>query len=430
MRATSTNTSEEVEAFVRGENSTLAIDAHTIFELDDFRPTNSSWYDEDRLTITGGRGAGLTLRNLSVDNDTRAYLGLYSHVSIRFEDTRVPGCFFTLFDEYLTDDEYYQHDRRAILGEISVHNCTDGWFWLDLGQYAVNITDSNGTGGVNLFSSGNSTVRMENVTNSFSYSYASGRVFSYTLRDCGFWGYESSSIILKTADIYDISITNCTFDGAVLGLEAESPHQGHTGLEVSGCHFSGNGSMFYMLWDTYHRDDWGPNPTNFPYHYGTVSGNTFSGNRTGVMLHHALYNGTFVDNTLEEGARAWAWYWTDISPEPERNVGNEHEVHIFPLPGLLTEFPEPFDVYQRDENYYYEVTDQLGGPIEHPQLRVAIHWYTHWGHELVLSDVVSVDLARDSTIITYPVWSDLQGLLPMYIEDWPWRIEGYEGSRW
>jgi hypothetical protein len=422
MRATPSSTSEEIETFVRGENSTLAIDADTIFELDEFQPVNSTWYGGPRFFMTGGRGAGLTLSNLSFDNGSRIDVGLYSHLDIRFVDTAVPRCNFLLVNDHLTYNELLENDHQSILGEFTVQNCTGEGFMLDIGQYSINVTDSNGPVNIQLFASANTTVFMENVTNPILYSWAYGPIWSYTIKDCEFYGWNSSGLSLNTDLIKDISITNTTFNGATLGLEATSPLQGRMGLDISGCRFIGNNSLFYMLWNTYRRDDWGSHPSQYPIHDGTVSGNTFSGNGTTVVLHHALFNDTFIDNTLADGVKAWAWYWTEAIHEPDTGDNNDHEHHVFEDPRLRTEFPEPFRESLRDENYFYDVTDQMGGPIEHPRLKTAIFWNPYWGYGMLLSDIVYVDLARDWSTVIYQVWPDIQDLLPTVIDDWPWDL--------
>jgi hypothetical protein len=421
MRASTTNTSTEIERFVRGEGVVLAIDANTTFELRDFQPVNGTWYDTPTFFITGGRGSGLRFSNLTSETDLIVSIGLFSHVDLSFIDTMMPWLWIVLIDDYLTNDELMENDRRAILGEISVRNCTLHRIQMDVGQYSMNITDSNGTSGVTLFSRANSTVFMENVTGHYWTGWASGPVWSYTIKDCHFWGHNSSGLRLNIDDIGKISITNTTFNGASLGFEADNPYIGHWELDVSDCWFIGENALLYMLWNTYSRNDWGEIPSQYPLPQGTVSGNTFSGNGTAVVIHPALYERTFVNNTLDNGVRAWAWYWTTVYPEPETFVHNDYELIVLEPSDLLTEFPEPFKIYMRDENYYYDVTEQVGGIIEHPKLQMAIYWYNAWGYGYILTAVIDVDLSRDPIDITYPVWPDIQDLLPAVIDDWPWN---------
>jgi hypothetical protein len=186
-----------------------------------------------------------------------------------------------------------------------------------------------------------------------------------------------------------------------------------------------------MLWDDRHRSSWNRAPASFPIPLGSISGNTFSGDGTTVVLHHALYENTFDDNIIEDGARVWAWYWTKIKPNPDISYYNDDTLIILEDHDLLTEFPVPNGPTSREVNYFSEVTEDLGRPLEPPMVRVVIRWYTESGHRLMVTDFLQADLSMDTNVLTYNIWPDIQGVLNLYIEDWPWEeLVDWEGGQW
>ena len=90
----------------------------------------------------------------------------------------------------------------------------------------------------------------------------------------------------------------------------------------------------------------------------------------------------------------------------------------------------PNGPYQSDENYFFEVTEDLDRYLEPPPVHVVIQWRTAWGYRLMVADFAHVDLTKDVNVLIYPVWPDLQGVLAFYIEDWPWDLGKWEGGRW
>jgi hypothetical protein len=429
MRAAPSNTSEEIEQFIRIEDAVLAIDSDTTFELDDLHPANGSWYDTS-LYLTGGKGAGLIFRNLTFDPEVVVRMAYFSQVDLHFVDTEIPAFQLSLANQYLTYDELIELDIHGQAGEITIENCTTNWMWLELWQHALRVSDTDGGGGIDVISAGNSTVSFHNVSDGFSDTFASGNIWSYTVTDSHFWGYNSSGFHFYADQIRTIQFSNCTFEDASLFIQVGSAYRGYWVLNVTGCDFSGTGSYFAMLWNTYRRDNWGDSPAAYPIPYGSVTGNTFSGDDTSIVLHHALYGSTFVNNTIHEGVRAWAWYWTKIELRLDLTTRNDHEYVVLEDPRFLTELRLLDNIELRNVNYFYEVTEDLGGPIVPPPLNVVARWYTAWGYELIVVDFVQADLRKDVNMLAYQVWPDPQEFLSLYIEDWPWGLEGWDGGNW
>ena len=429
LRAAATSTPEEVMEFLEGEDVVLAIDAGTTIELDGLQPANGS-LEIPSFRLTGGEDAGLTFRNLTYEPDFYMEIIYYHHVDLQFVDTEIPEMYFSHNYLYNTYPEVIEIDPEAILGEISLVNCTTYGIHLNLWQYALTVSDTECDGYISVSASVNSTVSFHNLTTQAFSAYAYGPIWSYTVTDSHFWGLNSSGFDIHAEDIRTLRFSNCTFEATSLHIEVDRPYKGPWELDVTDCEFSGNNSTFSMLWNTRRRHQWHETPASYPIPSGSISGNTFSGRGTAVVLHNALYGNTFVDNTIEDGARAWAWYWTKIEPRPETPISNNNETIILADHGLLTEFPVPNNLYLRDENYFFEVTEYLGGDLEPPPLRVVIQWRTARGNRLMVVDFAQVDLRNDVNVLIYPVWSDLQGVLPLYIEDWPWELDDWEGGRW
>ncbi|UCC92722.1 MAG: hypothetical protein JSW25_08670, partial [Thermoplasmata archaeon] len=432
MRAAPENTSEEIVEFLKEPGVVLAVEAGTTFVLDDLQPTNSSlYYDLPSFNLTGGEGSGLTFRGFDNESALFMHIVLFSHVNLSFVDTQVPAMYLAMGSYYLTYQEQGEVDPEAIMGEITFSNCTTRWMWLDIWQYSLSVSECTVAGEMAYFCAGNGSVSISNVTGVYTSCYASGPIWSYTVTDSHFTGYNASGFYIHADEIRTLRFSNCTFVDASLHIDVEGPYKGPWELDVTGCEFTGNGSFLSMLWSTYHRSNWGESPASYPIPFGSVSGNTFSGTDTVVVLHHALYRTTLGDNTFADGAKAWAWYWTKINPHPEISTSNEYTLIVLDDPDLPTEFPVRNNLHLRDENYFYEVTGDLGGDIEPPPLRVVVQWRTERGYRLMTTDFVDVDLQRDVNTFTYTIWPDLQGVLALHIEDWPWeKLERWEGGRW
>ncbi|MCK5253496.1 MAG: hypothetical protein KAQ96_11115, partial [Thermoplasmata archaeon] len=94
------------------------------------------------------------------------------------------------------------------------------------------------------------------------------------------------------------------------------------------------------------------------------------------------------------------------------------------------EFPFEDYYYKLEESYFLDVTDDPRSAIDPAPLDVVITWRPPYGYPTSIADYGQIQLNVNRNVLTYRIWPDLQGLLPFYIDDWPWELDDWKGGRW
>jgi len=430
MRAINGSPPEDVEDFLSEKGVVLAVDEGAAFELEDLRLVNTTFV-VPTFYLTGGAGAALTFRNNTFEPHLLLIIAMFDHVDLHFVDTEIPSLYQTFYDYYYWDQDFIADDPEEIVGEITIRNCTKGWIHLNLYRTSLEVSDTSGPGGISLFAVDNATVSLHNVTDDDWNAYASGAIWSYTITDCHLSSTYGNGLELRADLINSIRVVDCVIDGSYIDISLQDPSKPPWDLEISGCEFTGSDSYLTVLWPIPRDSGWERSSASFPVPRGEISGNTFSGSGTRVVLHHALYGTTFGENTLSDDVRLWAWYWTIVEAHPEMPLANEYDVLFLDHPDLARDAPFPVEEETNAERYfYYDVTELWDRPFEPPRPTAVIVWYTIGSYQRMVTDFVAVDLTQDLNYYEYRIWSDPQGLLAFYIEDWPWDLEDYRGGRW
>ncbi|NOQ54134.1 MAG: hypothetical protein GQ558_05980 [Thermoplasmata archaeon] len=197
----------------------------------------------------------------------------------------------------------------------------DGW------EFTMEVSDSNFG---SLSYSGSSRVRLSNVTthDHLRIEQSSDKGLEVTHCSIGGWGGRIQKLSA------DVSIWDCVVStevGGGLVVEVESggslkiigcrflnshlaiyrpaeTFDRETEVQVTDCEFLGDGAILYVGFNLQRMTTFDVDPDFVPPIVGTIEGNLFDGEGAGVVLYHGLFEGLYHDNTLENGARAHAYY--------------------------------------------------------------------------------------------------------------------------
>ncbi|MCJ2541258.1 MAG: hypothetical protein LN414_08320, partial [Candidatus Thermoplasmatota archaeon] len=229
-----------------------------------------------------------------------------------------------------------------------------------------------------------------------------------------------------------ILFRNCSFNGMTLAFDQPRWASLETNVSVVDCSFEGHGGYLTFLFSSDTQYDWEYSSATFPVPTGGFVNNTFSGEGSGVVLHHDLFESFLVGSSFSEGAIAWAWYAPlNVAASAEPVDGGNPEVVVLNDASYHVEFPFIEYEYNMEEGYYRDVTGHLISALDPAPLDVVILWRTPYGNTRMIADYGQIQLDVNRNVLTYRVWPDIQGLLQFYIDDWPWDdMENWEGSRW
>ncbi len=429
MRATEYNTSEEVREFLGSNYVYLLMDEGTSFDLDGLEPFNLT-AQEHSITISAMNHTSLTLRNM--DYQDMGLVIIYQRpLNITIVDSDLPD--LSIYQDELAEEfvSYLYQYPFTIVSSLTIENSTLGSTDLYLAQQAIRIYDTTISRALWITATYNATLEMANTHVVDGYNFMiMGAIGSISIKDCSFSLFEEGGFYIKADGLKEISVVRSIFENCNLMITLSIDKYYDWDLVVADCEFDGLGSYLAVLWDFQDKKNWEQYPSTFPVPNGTIDRNTFSGQSSGMVLHHDLFGELLGDNDLKDGASIWAWYRPQISTAPMEDgyVDRTYNTILSTEPYIeLMPFEPNWTI--KTESYYLDVTDDPRLALEPEPFHVVVKWSPPQGYTFVVA-FGEIDMTVDTNVILYPIWPDLQGTLTDYIDDWPWPIENYRGPYW
>jgi len=408
MRATKDNTSEEVREFLGSNEVFLLLDEGTSFDLDGLEPLDLT-ADGHFLSISSMNNTSMTFRNMD-----------YSNMSLWI--TYEHPLNITIVDSDLGDLSIYQGETTEDLGlysylypfrifsSLTIENSTLGYTSLYMTLSDMRIYDTTISYGLSITAIYNGTLEMINCHLVDEYfSMMNGAIWSLTIKDCSFGTSLEGGFYLEADGIREITIARTTFEDCYLMITLDERRRYHGwDLVVTECEFTGTRSYLAVQWKIQSRRD----------------------QTCGMVLHHDLFGDLLGDNEFKDGASLWAWYRPLMSTAQigEGATGETYEIIIGTV-AYEDEFPFNPNWRLESEHYFLDVTDDPLSALDPEPIHVVIRWVPPNDYYFVAA-FGEIDMTVDTNVILYPIWPDLQGVLPDYIDDWPWPMEHYNGSNW
>jgi len=259
-------------------------------------------------------------------------------------------------------------------------------------------------------------------------SEADGHIFmtfgNVTLRNCTMSSDWSRGLFIEPT-MANVTIKECTVINSNILIYFDNYFWAAPGLiEITDCHFSGDEAVLYIGWHLNHVDSYDIDPDHVPVINGTISGNTFNGPNTHVVLSHGQFGNLWGTNVLEDGARTHAFFITRLQVIPPDGTPFWGAYNFIEREGVITDWP--FQVYrwvELDGEILWDITDNPRTGIDPPTLDVLL--YSKYGNYRIVRGFGHVVPNADNDEATYPVYPSYQEVLMQNLIYWP-PLEGWE----
>jgi hypothetical protein len=264
------------------------------------------------------------------------------------------------------------------------------------------------------------------ISNSvFDLKYASIEMWTgnLSITDCTFSSNWSSFMQINPLTA-DVDVSNCTFSGTSLMVFFDNSYGlAIDNINVTGCTFTGADAVLYVGWDLYRVDSYDMDPDYVPQINGSIEDNTFSGEGSGVVLHHGTFGQLYGDNDLSDDARLYAFYITRLQVIPPDGTPFWGAYDFVPTEGMVVDWPfGTFRWVELDGELLYDVTDDITKETDPPTLDVILYSLGSYRYVRGFSQVVP---NADNDEATYPVMPDMFDILRLNVSHWP-PLEGWE----
>ena len=407
----------EARAVLNNDGAYLLLDPGTDMEVEDLEPASevSDPWIGHIIHVVGAENATFTLRN--TDFGGRANLSIYYQ---DLPDLRVIGSAFEYF--HLMRERSYVENLYADAYEtthIHLDNMTCTFLNANINMDDLEVHDVIVNGTLYVHGSFSLSITMPAINCRLDSMHLGGQTSTFVLENSTLSSDYGYGLVVSIHYNATMTVRNCTFDGAWLYISRNTATWIDWEVTVTDCLFTGDGAYLAMLW-TMSPAGWKTSPASFQVPLGGISNNTFSGNVTGILLHHRLYGAFLGENRFEDGASMWAWYMTQVSAAcSDPSVGGYSEAILRMLPN---EFPLTFGLndWPKENEVILELHDGPSSALNPPGQVALLTWIErqYYGTGMVMGSGVA-DLTKDQNLLYHMYWPDLRWALVDAIEPWP-----------
>ncbi len=419
LRVNSTTSPSIVREYLGNENAFLLMDPGVDVEIVGLEPWEigeDEWMGKG-IRVIGAENTSLTLTDTAFEGEANFRISYLAPVDIHVSGGTFQNLEITLERTY---PDTIGEITMEIVNKINLDNLTVEYLTVVLMQGHLELSDISNSYGFYFHGYVNASVSIQNCDMNCAYSSIWGPFSSIVMEDCRFTDIDVDySVFLYAAPEGIVRVSNCTFLGTSLAIFRENSLGSDWTVSVTDCEFIGEGAYLGIMWDQLNQRDWVYPPNALPVPMGTIEGNVFRGDGTGILLHHKLYGGFWGDNQLDEGTRLWAWYMTGTLAQcTDPTVGGKSEVIILEGPTAF-DFSFGFDKWPFKNDVIIDVTDDPSSALDPPKQHAVITWGHNYGYPSTVMGYGEVDLSLDQNAFVHPYWPDLQTILPDYVEPWP-----------
>ncbi|MCK5253003.1 MAG: hypothetical protein KAQ96_08630, partial [Thermoplasmata archaeon] len=297
MRVPEVHDAEQVKEFLRGEDVYLTLDPGTSVDLEGLTPLNES-IKRCNLTISGNDGASLTFVNMSYPYNTTLKMVCLDRLDIRFITSQMPYIQFEP-DETL----YYWNEYSGLPVDdhhvnLTIEDSTATGVWATLWSLDVYVHDTHFFNGLSVHSVHSANISMDNSTADNYGGYMQGSIQSLSVIDCVFNSSYNGTFKIHREYFDTILFRNCSFNGMTLAFDQLRWARLDTNVSVVDCSFEGQGGYLTFLFSFDAQYDWEYSSADFSVPTGGFVNNTFSGEGSGVVLHHDLFESFLIGSSF------------------------------------------------------------------------------------------------------------------------------------
>ncbi|MCK5415780.1 MAG: right-handed parallel beta-helix repeat-containing protein, partial [Thermoplasmata archaeon] len=406
----------DLEPWMPLEADTIIIPEGVTATVDLGEPRTRPARGIDTVHLMGWNGSGLVMDGSALEGLTKIDFELSPQVSLSVENAK-----FASF--YISEETSYD-DHAAHYAPITLRNVSAGSLGISSMERDISFSGLRVQEYLQLRTRQNSNVSLSNSV--FDMEYGSIEMWNGTLSitDCTFSSNWSSSMILEPSGA-DVDVSNCTFSGTSLMVFFNNWYGWAVdNINVTGCTFTGAGALLYMGWDILDVDTYDVEPEFVPQMNGSIEGNSFSGEGSGVVLHHGTVGQLYGDNDLSDGARLYAFYITRLQVIPPDGTPFWGAYDFVPSEGMIPDWPFGMVRWiELDGELLYDVTDDITKETHPPILDVIL--YSKSGSYRIVRGFSQVVPNEDNDEVTYPVYPSFNDLLMDTLLYWP-PLEGQE----
>ena len=361
-----------------------------------------------RISMTGLYDSSVSFEG--IDMPTGSYLDMrITGISLNLTNATLPNLFII-------------HSRNGF---------KDGW------EFTMEVSDSN-LGSLSY--SGNSRVKLSNVTThdhfridqsgdkgleviDCSIGGLGGRIQKLSadviIRDCVVSTEIGGGLDVEVESAGSLKIIGCRFSGSHLAIyRPAETFDLETEVQVTDCEFLGDGAILYVGFNLLRMTSFDVDPDYVPPIVGTIDGNLFDGEGSGVVLYHGLFERLYHHNTLSDGARAQAYYVLVFRVMDTEGTPPRPEFWIVPTDAVT---PSALFIYDRyltlEGEMMLDVTDDPTMENDPPEVGVVL--LAGYRPDSKVRGFAAIDPLVDAGELTLAVRVPFEDILLKHVTDWP-----------